>query len=616
MKDTLQAIQLTNVVQPTVKEVPHLDWVQYGDNTYKNLFPSYLVDLYNNSATHAAIVNATAAMIAGDDILIEEGKDLTQYVELTKFLANINGKETAHEVITKAAFDLKLQGSFALNIIWSKDRTRIAEVYHVPVEHLRVGVPDKHNRVNDYYLSADWAQYRKKEYMPKRVAAYNTNDRREASQIIYTGLYSPAMEVYHTPDYVASTNWIEIDSLTADYHLNNIANGFSGSYFINFANGIPTKEERERIERQITKKFSGANNAGKFVLTFTEDGQEKPEIVPIQVSNADKQYTVLNELCIQNIMIGHRVTSPMLLGVKTDGQLGGRNELTNAYELYKNTVIKPYQNILVKTLNKILAVNNIAIKISIKDAAPINSMFGSDILKDVLTQDEIRQQAGYDALEKNEKSVTEEIELKKKTLLDKLINEYGEDEDLENWQIVDDSDAEGEHQDFDFEYNLEKLHFARVGRSYPKAASEQDGTDRDGNLYRVRYYYNEDKGLKRQKPGNSRDFCKKMMDASNAGKVYRKEDILRMGTQPVNAGWGAGGSDTYSIWLYKGGGNCHHRWYRRIYVSKGMKPSDSDRVVSVAKARSAGFKPQPQPRSERSVAIAPARRADKGFIRR
>ncbi len=617
MKDRLQAIQLTNVVQPTVKEVPHLDWVQYGDNSYKNLFPSYLVDLYNNSATHAAIVNATSAMIAGEDLLIEEGNDLSQYVELKKFLANINGKETAHEVLNKAAFDLKLQGSFALNIIWSKDRTRISEIYHIPVEHLRVGVPDKHNRVKDYYLSADWAQYRKKEYMPQRVAAFNANDRREASQILYTGLYSPAMEVYHTPDYVASTNWIEIDSLTADYHLNNIANGFSGSYFINFANGIPTKEERERIERQITKKFSGANNAGKFVLTFTENDQEKPEIVPIQVSNADKQYTVLNELCIQNIMIGHRVTSPMLLGVKTDGQLGGRNELTNAFELYMNTVIKPYQNILLKTFKKILNVNNISISVSIQNVSPINSMFGSDILKDVLTQNEIRQQAGYEALKDNEQSVTEEVELKKKTLLDKLINEYGEDEDLENWDILDDEDAEGEHEDFDFEYNLEKLHFARVGRSYPKAKSEQDGTDRDGNLYRVRYYYNEDKGLTRDKAGNSREFCKKMMNASVAGKVYRKEDILRMGTQPVNAGWGAGGSNTYSIWLYKGGGNCHHRWYRRIYVSKqGDKPSDSDRVVSVAKARSAGFKPQPQPRSERSVSIAPARRADKGFIRK
>jgi len=612
MKDRLQAIQLTNVVQPTVKEIPHQDWVQYGDNSYKNLYPTYLVDLYNNSATHAAIVNATAAMIAGEELLVDNKEDLSKYVDIKKFFANINSKETAHEVFTKAAFDLKLQGGFALNIIWSKDRTRIAEIYHLPVEQLRVGVPDENNRVQDYYISADWSQYRKKEYAPRRVAAFNANDRREASQILYTGLYSPAMEVYHTPDYVASTNWIEIDSLTADYHLNNIANGFSGSYFINFANGIPTKEERERIERQITKKFTGANNAGKFVLTFTEDGQEKPEIIPIQVSNADKQYTVLNELCIQNIMIGHRVTSPMLLGVKTEGQLGGRNELTQAYELYMNTVIKPYQNVILKTFKRLLAINDIVIPFSIQNVSPINSLFGSDVLKDVLTQDEIREQAGYEPLEKDEVSVTGEVELKKKSLLDKLIAEYGEEENLEEWQLLDAEIAENEHEDFDFEYNLEKLELASTGRAMPNANSEQDGQSQQEHKtkYRVRYAYVKGKGFgaRDKKSGSSREFCEKMMAA---GKIYRKEDIIRMGSQAVNAGWGLNGADTYSIWKFKGGGDCMHLWERRIYAQAGEKPSNADRLISTTKARSEGFQPTV---NEQEVPVAPKNMKNRGFV--
>jgi len=610
MKDILQAINLTNVVKPLVREVPHQDWVQYGDNDYRNLFPSYLVDLYNNSATHAAVVNATAAMIAGDDIQVDESKDLTQYVELKKFLANANSKETAHDIIVKLAFDLKLQGSFALNVIWSKDRTKIAEIYHIPAEQLRVGVPDEHGRVKDYYISADWSQYRKKEYMPKRVAAFNMQDRREASQIIYTGLYSPAMELYHTPDYVASTNWIEVDSLTADYHLNNIANGFSGSFFINFANGIPTKEERERIERQITQKFSGASNAGKFVLTFTEDGQEKPEIVPIQVSNADKQYTVLNELCIQNIMIGHRVTSPMLLGVKTEGQLGGRNELIQAYEMYMNTVVKPYQNIILKTFKRLLAVNDIVIPFHIQNVSPINSLFGSDVLKDVLTQDEIREQAGFDALEQNEQSVTEEVELKKKTLLDKLINEYGEDEDLDNWDLLDADSAEDEHEDFDFEYNLEKLELATTGRAYKNAPSSQDGQSQQEHKtkYRVRYAYVRGRGFAVDKGGQSREFCSKMMAAR---KIYRKEDIIRMGTQGVNPGWGLNGADTYSIWKFKGGGDCRHLWERRIYAQKGDKPSDFDKLITTTKARSEGFRPQI---NEQEVPVAPKNMRNRGYV--
>ena len=614
MKERLININLTNEVQPKSVEVNGADWIGFGDGEYKNNYPQYIIDLYNNSATNSAIINATSAMIAGEDFICEDSKDLAQYVELKKFLAAVNGQESAHELFVKLAFDLKLQGAYAINVIWSKDKTKIAELHHIPVEQVRIGVPDEDGKVPCYYICSDWTQYRKKEYAPKHIAPFNMMDRSEGSQLLYSGLYCPAMELYHTPDYVASTNWIQIDNLTSDFHLNNITNGFSGSYFINFANGVPTREERVQIERQIAKKFTGANNAGKFVLTFSDDANSKPEIVPIAVSDADKQYTVLNELTIQNIMIGHRVTSPMLLGVKTEGQLGGRNELLQAYELYMNSVVKPFQNQLLKTFKKLLAINGVTIPLSIKDVQPLNSMFDAETLKEVLTQDEIREELGYEPLEKQEETVAEEQNLAEYTELDKFLTEFGEEEDLDNWELVDEDDAEGEHPDFDFEYNLEKLELANTGRAIPRAKSEQDGTDREGNLYRVRYYYNEDKGLKREKEGNSREFCKKMLAAN---KVYRKEDILRMGKMPVNKGWGAGGADTYSIWLYKGGGNCHHRWYRRIYVTKmGEKPLNTDKVVSVAKARSAGFKPEPQKKSERSVAIAPKRRADKGFIRK
>ena len=364
------------------------------------------------------------------------------------------------------------------------------------------------------------------------------------------------------------------------------------------------------IERQITQKFSGASNAGKFVLTFTEDGQEKPEIVPIQVSNADKQYTVLNELCIQNIMIGHRVTSPMLLGVKTEGQLGGRNELIQAYEMYMNTVVKPYQNIILRTFKRLLAVNDIVIPFHIQNVSPINSLFGSDVLKDVLTQDEIREQAGFDALEQDEQSVTEEVELKKKTLLDKLINEYGEDEDLDNWDLLDADSAEDEHEDFDFEYNLEKLELATTGRAYKNAPSSQDGQSQQEHKtkYRVRYAYVRGRGFAVDKGGESREFCSKMMAAR---KIYRKEDIIRMGTQGVNPGWGLNGADTYSIWKFKGGGDCRHLWERRIYAQKGDKPSDFDKLITTTKARSEGFRPQI---NEQEVPVAPKNMRNRGYV--
>lgn len=662
MKDRLLNIQLTNEVQPKVTENKNHDWVSYGDGEYLNNYPKYLIDLYNNSATHAAVVNATAAMIAGEDLIAESDENLQQYVELQKFLGGINGKETAHDIFTKVAFDLKLQGAFALNIIYSKDRTRIAEVHHIPVEQLRVGSPDENGVVRDYYLSADWSQYRKKEYAPKRVAAFNANDRREGSQIFYTGLYSPAMELYHTPDYVASTNWIQVDNLTSDFHLNNIANGFSGSYFINFANGIPTQEERHQIEKQITKKFTGANNAGKFVLTFSDDATSRPEIVPIQVSNADKQYTVLNELCIQNIMIGHRVTSPMLLGVKTEGQLGGRNELTQAYELYMNTVIKPYQNVILRAFKRLLAINRVTIPFGVKDTSPLNSLFGADVLKDVLTQDELRNEMGFEPITskvsnsttdaistisplvatkvldnmsaeeireliglktpeeqkikinetKNaDNSSTQEVNMSEQVDFDAMIEGYGEDENLEEWDLIDEEDATDEHPDFDFEYNLEKLQLARTGRAIPNAKSEQDGTSKQNdNKYRVRYVYTKGRGFGAadKKTGKSRGFCEAMMSAS---KVYRKEDILRMEKNAVNAQWSKKGSSKYSIWKFKGGGDCMHLWYRRIYVQKGKKASSDDTVITTTKARSEGFKPEV---NAQEVPVAPKNMPNRGFV--
>ncbi len=610
MKDRLININLTNEVQPKSIEVNGVEWISYGDGAYKNNYPQYLIDLYNNSATNSAIINATSAMIAGEEFVVEEdNKDLAQYVEFKKFLNAVNNKETAHELFVKLSFDLKLQGAYAINVIWSKDKTKIAQLHHVPVEQVRVGVPNEHGVVECYYTSADWSQYRKKEFAPKRISAFNMQDRTDGSQLLYSGLYSPAMELYHTPDYVASTNWIQVDNLTSDFHLNNITNGFSGSYFINFANGVPTREERVEIERQITRKFAGANNAGKFVLTFSDDNNSKPEIIPIQVSDADKQYTVLNELCIQNIMIGHRVTSPMLLGVKTEGQLGGRNELLQAYELYMNSVVKPFQNTLLKTFKKLLAINGVALHISIKDVKPFNSKFDAETLKEVLTQDEIREELGYAPLEQEEETIAEEQNLSEYTELDKFIAEFGEDEDLENWQLIDEDDAEGEHEDFDFEYNLEKLELASTGRAYPNAKSEQDGqsTQTHKSKFRVRYVYQEDKGLTRSS-GQQREFCTKMMASK---KVYRKEDIIRMGSIGVNKGWGLNGADTYSIWKFKGGGNCHHRWFRRIYLQAGEKASSADKIVSTTKARSMGFRPQA---NEQEVPVAPKRMPKNGFV--
>lgn len=730
MKNNLISISLATATAPIVQEARGKDWIEFsGGDEWKNLYPQFLIDLYYNSSTHSAIINATAEMIAGEDLYVEnEDENLEAYVRLKKFLRHANGKESLHQVVKKVAFDFKLQGAYALHIIWNQERTEIAEVYHVPVERVRAGIPNPLGQIDSYFISSNWSDVRN--HPPHEIKAFNRLDRTSASQLIYTGSYSPNMDIYHTPDYIAGCNWALVDQRVAEFHLNNIQNGFSGSYFISFANGIPTQEERFQIEQSLTEKFAGAKNSGKFILTFSDDKTRTPEITPIAVSDADKQYLALQELLVTNICSAHRITSKTLMGIDTtNGFSSNADELRNASNFYHNTVIRPFQTNILNTLQTIFSVNNMDLEVDFEQLKPITVEFDSSILKEVMTQEEIRESLqlpplvlteknpvtdalstmspllankvlnnltldetrnliGLPSIDPNELpqedtgdvnmcrtkepifkrnkkfntfnkigtidgkpvfSTIEEAVAHAKTLgcegyhehdlngitsymacedhseatdltevteLTKFIQEYGEDIP-EDWELIDEENASSEHQDFDFEKTLnevanEKTMLASTGTAIPSRKSEQDGqSKKTGDYFRVRYVYEQDNFLQ-NKSGKKRDFCRQMMGAN---KLYRKEDIINMGSKVVNAGWGPEGADTYSIWLYKGGGNCHHFWLRKIYKttlgqSRTTKIEDAD-VIGYTKARSEGFTPK---KNDNLVATPPKRMANKGFL--
>ena len=679
--ENILSVDLSSETSPVVQEVRGREYIEYGTEHWRNLYPQFLIDLYYNSSTHAAIINTTAEMIAGEDIIVDENENLEQFVKLKKFFAEANGKETLHEVIKKISFDFKLQGGFALHIIWNKAKTEVAELHHVPVERVRAARPNAMGKIDCYYVCADWSNTRVNK--PIKIAAFNTKDRSNPSQLLYTGLYSPNMDIYHTPDYLAANNWALVDQRVAEFHLNNISNGFSGSYMISFANGVPTQEERFQIERSLAEKFTGASNSGKFVLTFSDDKTRTPEITPITVSNADKQYLALQELLVQNILTGHRVTSPMLMGIKNDTGLGSNvDELNAAFEVYLNTVVIPFQSHIVKTLSKIFEINRINIPFSFVQAKPITSKFDMETLKSVMTQDEIREELGLKPLTENEiveedenvslqkvgsivsdgkelplfDSIEEaEAEAEKlgcsgyhvhtqdgveyympcsdhsqlinledcrcsknadvcedncydKTELDKAIEELGEDMP-EGWEIYHEGEVNEELEDFDFEKELNATHyeFATTGSAYPNRKSGQDQRSKqekyENDIYRVRYRY-------AGKTSGEREFCRKML---KAGKVYRKEDIIAMGRRAVNPGWGKGGANTYSIWKFKGGANCYHKWFRVIFVQTGSRPKNSDTIITSTEARSRGVK---LPRNAQEVSVAPIDMPNNGFVKK
>ena len=608
--ENLGLVNLEAQTSPVIKEAYGKDWIEFGTEEYKNQYPQFLIDLYYNSSTHAAIINQTAAMIAGQGLQIEDETNLEALVKLKKFMSAANSKETLQEVITKIAFDLKLHGAFALNIIFSKDRTEISEIHHIGVEKIRSGVPNEMGVVDTYYVSSDWANPRQKNNRPQPVAAFNLKDRTEPNQILYSALYSPNMQLYGTPDYSGCTNWALIDQYVGEFHLSNIKNGFAGSYFISFNNGVPTREERVQVERQIADKFSGASNAGKFVLTFSDSKDREPTITPISVSNQDKLFLSLQELLVQNILTGHRCTSPMLLGIKDNTGLGNNaDELNQAFEIYLNAVVKPFQSHILKVLTKIFDVNNMNLPVSIIQFTPITTKFDNETLKDVMTQDELRGELGLEPLTDEETAneefakvgsmITDGVEMplydtiieaeaeaerigckgyhehtqdgktyympcethaeiknlnecclskESETPTDKEILDYIDSLELENEVSIED-----DYQLIDEEKAQDENHNYEFATTIPTPTGKEGKSNKDRSLFKIRYVYRGG-----SPKTNTREFCKTLWN-NHYSSLFAREDITGM----RNTEFGS-----YNIFRFKGSYNCRHYWLRRLYVLK------------------------------------------------
>lgn len=320
--------------------IKNKDWVFYGND---NNFPNHLMALYQYSAINRACLNAIYYGVKGRDILVEDGNDGR--------LLMANRSETLYEVFEKCVMDRVIFGGYALNIV-KNNEGGIAEIYHMDFSKLRVGKEDDYGRVNHYYYSNDWTAVNK--YKPIELPAFTTDPDEKPSQILYFKSYNPGFSYYPAPDYLGSLITIQMDIEVKNFHLNNIQNSMLPSLSITFLNGIPSEEQRDMLYRQLEAKYSSTNNAGKIFLFFAETPETAPIINPIPNNASDGWYSSIAPQIEQTILTGHRITSPMLLGIKTEGQLGGRQELLDSYELFSNVVIKPIQEEMLKDFQKVL----------------------------------------------------------------------------------------------------------------------------------------------------------------------------------------------------------------------------------------------------------------------
>jgi hypothetical protein len=494
------------------------------------------------------------------------------------------------DCIRKMIIDRKMLGQFAVQVHYSKDRKNILKAFHIPVNLLRAEKCNQYGEVEGYYYSDNWGDIKK--FAPKRYAAFGTS--KDEIEILFSKPYSVGMKYYSYVDYQGALPYALLEEQVADYLLNEVSNGFSGTKVVNFNNGVPTEEQQSMITNKVLNKLTGSRGQ-KVIVAFNDNAESKTTVEDIPLNDAPEHYTYLSEECTKKIMFGHNVTSPLLFGLATStGFSANADELKNSSILFDNMVIRPLQEELCEAFDKILAYNGIALKLFFKTLQPLEF---TD-LENTQTAEQVAEETGVALSSQLDNEVAQ-------SLID-----LGEDA-LEEWLLIDESEVDYDNDDLENEILSKEVkqsllskvyNFVSTGDARPNITSEQDKAI-DGMKFVTRYVY------AGQTSEDSREFCKKM---TSANKIYRKEDIINMGSQAVNKGWGAKGADTYSIWLYKGGGACHHRWNKQVYATFSGKALDipNAKVIAQAKAAKLGY----TIKNESLVSTRPIDMPNEGFL--
>lgn len=394
------SLKLSAHKTPVFKEEKQKDWVIYGaeKGDYYNNYPAYLTYLYNRSSKQNAFINGKVHYICGNGIGFDaHGLSVEAMAEANDFInkENSNG-DTLKDIIQKATLDKKLYGGFYLEIIWNKSGKSF-DVFHISYNSLRKAKND-----DGYWYSRDWSNKKQDEETTglKYIDAF-TPEGGSGSQIYCAKEYRPDLEYYPLPDYLASCVYTEVDVELSNYRLNAIKSGFNAGTIISFNNGRPTDEEKESIETTLKDKFVGTDQANSLLLSFAASKESAPSIARLAPQNVDTQLDSLNEQVTQELIIGHRITNPMLVGVKTSGELGGNDgeAINKSYLLYKSTYVEPNQKEIEKEFNYLLGLKGFKNRIYLKEVTPMQEVLPIEEKVKVMTKNEIREMFNLDAIE-------------------------------------------------------------------------------------------------------------------------------------------------------------------------------------------------------------------------
>ena len=574
---SLEFIQLQSYTAPSIIEQKNKDWVQYGDD---NNYYQYLIDLYHSSPTNNACIKGTVDQIFGKGLEVTKAsRDLAGYIEFKKMFSN--------DCIRAIAMDLKMLGQASFQLIKSKDRKKYVQAKHFPQQTLRPAKCNEKGEIEKYYYCPDWANL-KRGHTPIEFRAFGYDQ--NANECILTiKPYSTGSFYFAPVDYQGGTQYANLEAEISNFHINNIMNGLAPSMLINFNNGQPPAEVKDTVEAQIKQKFGGSSNAGRFIISWNDGQDSKADITPVQLSDAHNQYQFLSGEAMQKIMVSHRVVSPMLLGIKDNSGFGNNaDEMKTASILFDNVVVRPFQRLIIDAVTKVLNFNGYNLNLYFKTLQPLEF---TDLSGNVI-DDETREEETGVSLSSEKKKIelvkpnageskddflgrcipivvregkdTDQataicysyFEGKDMTIADENswlehLKDKGEVNNDDEWELVDVTEVTDADEELKFNLAYEN-------------PNKKSGDDK--GVYKIRYRYGPN-----FVSNNSRQFCSAMVQESKGGVIYRREDIIAMGDAGVNGQFAPQGESTYSIWKYKGGVNCHHRWERLTFRRKQIK---------------------------------------------
>jgi len=571
-KDSIKVVNLSGYQSPEVVEQHSKDWVLYLDGENGQDYFDGLIENYLGSPTNSCCINGITEMIYG------RGLDATDSAEKPEMYAKMKLLLKSREM-RRVVSDYKLLGQAAVQVIYNKQKTAITKVLHFPMETLRAEKA-KNGRIEAYYYFHKWSELKPGDN-PKRIPTFGNGGKGDLIELYIFKPYKSGFYYYAPVDYNGCLQYCDLEEEVANYHINNIQNGLQPSLLVNFNNGVPNEETQELIERRIYEKFSGSSNAGKFILTFNESAEDQASIDPIHLPDAHAQYQFLADESREKIMLGHRIVSPILLGIKDNTGFGNNaEELRTASIIMDNMVIRPFQQQIIDGLDEILAFNGIYLNLYFITLQPIEFTE----LDNIATKIKREEETG----EKLSKQMPEDLQELSDEDADDLLDQLEELGEVisSDWELVHTEVVTDENEEFD----LTKLAEVKRNDAAPSKKSSQDNKG-----FKVRYAY-----MPVRKSAESRQFCSKVESLTEKDIVFRLEDINMMSFRGVNKDLGHK-KRNYSLFKYKGGKNCHHFWERRVYKKKQQ--------VSEDQALSEGFE---APTNPSEVPIRPIDMPNKG----